>query len=76
MRELVLTEQYGISGGSAYSSWDVIWLSGFSSGIAFGIIGGIAAQSLIEGIKCMVACTVPTAVVSTVLVGSMAFFLD
>lgn len=70
MRELVLTEIEAISAGNDanYSGWDVILISGLSSGISFGVIGGLASASVIEGMKYMVACTLPTAAVSTVLI--------
>ncbi len=69
MRELSTTECHHISGAS-YEEWQVILLSGVSSGLAFGTIEIFTTLSLIEGLKLFAICSVPTAIASGLIIGS------
>lgn len=68
MRELSFTECRHVSGAS-YEEWQVILLSGVSSGLAFGTIEVITTLSVLEGLKLFAICSVPTAIASGLIIG-------
>ncbi|MGD9592716.1 MAG: hypothetical protein AB7V32_09370 [Candidatus Berkiella sp.] len=73
MRELSFSECHYIS-GATYESWQVVLLSGLSSGLAFGTIEVYSTLSIIEGLKLFAVCTIPTALTSAAIVGGFALW--
>lgn len=72
MRSLTRQEITSIQAGN-YSDWSVVAIAGFSSGLAFGIFEAFETLSLTAGLKFFVACSVPTAIASTIIVSTIAF---
>ncbi len=71
MRELTTMECCSINGGS-YEPWQVVALSGISSGVAYGVIELYTTLSLLEGLKFFAICSVPTGIACFLIVGSIA----
>ncbi len=70
MRNLSIQECDQVSAG--YEAWQVISVSGLSSGLAFGAIEAYSTFSLIEGLKYFAICSVPTMIASSLILGSIA----
>ncbi len=70
MREISFTEFHHVSGAS-YEPWEVILVSGLSSGLAYGTIEAISTLSIVEGLKLFAICSVPTAITSAMVIGGI-----
>ena len=73
MRILSLTEIEAENGGS-YEAWEVVTIAGASSGLVFGAIEAYQTWSLLTGLKFLAACSIPTAVVASAIVGGVHLY--
>ncbi|MCS5708792.1 hypothetical protein CC99x_007725 [Candidatus Berkiella cookevillensis] len=70
MYELTNNEVVQVSGGE-YQDWQVVAISGIASGLAFAGIKAFQSWSVLTAGKYFVACSVPTAIASSLIVGGM-----
>lgn len=73
MRSLTQHEIETISAGSQFEGWTVPLVAGISSGIAFGAFEAFEQASLVVGLKTFAACSIPTLIVSGLIVGGIEF---
>lgn len=59
-----------VSGGN-YEDWQVVAIAGASSGLSVAAIKAFSGLSVLEMGKYFIACSIPTAVVSGLIVGTM-----
>lgn len=70
MYELTNNEVVQVSGGE-YQDWQVVAISGVASGLAFAGIKAFQSWSALTAGKYFVACSIPTAIASGLIVGSV-----
>tara|TARA_R110002110_G_scaffold166602_2_gene367337 strand:+ start:92042 stop:92308 length:267 start_codon:yes stop_codon:yes gene_type:complete len=71
MQELSYKEVRQVSGGEQYSDWEVIAIASAASGLAFAGIKAYKTWSILRGAPLLVACAIPTAIMSTMIVGTV-----
>lgn len=71
MRELTKNEIEVIHGGTVYEGWEVVAISGVASGLAFGGMQAYQTLSLLQGLKFIAACSIPTAIAGGLIVGGI-----
>lgn len=70
MYELTNKEVLQVSGGE-YQDWQVIAVSAAASGLAFAGIKAFESWSVLTAGKYFIACSIPTAIASSLIVGSI-----
>ena len=71
MQELSYKEVRQVSGGEQYSDWQVIAIAGAASGLAFTGIKAYKTWSILRAAPLLVACAIPTAIISTMIGGTI-----
>lgn len=71
MKTLSYKEVRQVSGGGQYSDWQVVAVSSLSSGVAFASIRAHATASFTEALPYLLTCSIPTALVTTILLGGL-----
>ena len=61
-----------ISGGSDYQDWQVIAISGVSTGLAVATFTALKNWSVLTSAKYFIACSIPPTIVSALIVGSFS----
>lgn len=69
MYEITNKDVSWVSGGE-YQDWHVPVISGLASGLAFGTIKAFQSGSLLKAANYFIACSIPTAIASSLIVGS------
>lgn len=71
MRKLSCQEERQVSGGESYSDGEVIAIASAASGLAFAGIKAYKTWSILQAAPLLFACAIPTALISTMIVGSV-----